>query len=119
MGLSPVLLKKEDIKLPDYYKVVFRPIVGEPIEYEVAEHYYIKEVTKFNIVEARDHENKPIKDEKGQQVFKHIPVEFQTMRAMELKLHDRRRIVIPLEAGTLEFSKEFDEIIELKKLRGK
>lgn len=83
---SPVLLKKEDIRLPDHYFVTFHPITGgKPIEYKVAGHNFLKD----------------------------------NLRAIELKLSDRRYVIIALELGTLEFSKEFDEIVELKKLKEK
>ena len=36
------------------------------------------------------------------------------MRFIELTLTNRERVVIPLEVGTLTFSKELDQIIEIK-----
>ena len=87
MPVSPVVLKKENIKLPDFYYVVFYPIsdIKNGIKYQVAEHSYNMQ-----------------------------------LRIIELKLYgngDRRRIVIGLDQGFFEFSKEFDEIIELKKIQ--
>lgn len=107
-GASPVILKKEDIRLPDSYKVIFHPITGaEPITYEVASHAYMRAPVKFANIKNKDGS------------IQQVPVEWNLLRSIELKLKDRRRIIIALELGTLEFSKEFDEIVELCALKEK
>lgn len=81
---SPVLLKKEDIRLPDHYFVTFHPITGDkPIKYQVARHQFLN----------------------------------NDLRAIELTLSDRRYMVIALELGTFEFSQEFHDIVDLKKIK--
>ena len=105
--VSPVILKKENIKLPDFYTVTFYPINGnEPIVYEVAGHTYITFTTKYN----------QVKDTTTGRIL-NVLVEFGTQRAIELKLSNREYIIIGLDMGYLKFSKEFDEICELKKLQ--
>jgi hypothetical protein len=96
-------LNKDDPRLPDFYTVTFHPITGgKPQPYEVASHVFVKTPTKYIL--------------KGEEL---IPVEWQPLRAVELMLTDRRRILIGMELGTLEFSEEFDKIVALKESRDK
>jgi hypothetical protein len=103
MSVSPVILKKENIKIPDYYTVTFIPINGaEPIEYKVVEHSYLKSPRKFLL------------NDNGQPIV----TEWESLRAIELTLYgqgNRKRIVIGLEQGILEFGHDFDVFNELKK----
>jgi hypothetical protein len=111
MSVSPVILKKENMKIPDYYTVTFIPINGaEPIEYKVAEHSYLKSPRRF----LMNNQGQVLANENGQPIV----VEWESLRAIELTLYgqgNRKRIVIGLEQGTFEFGHDFDVFNELKK----
>jgi hypothetical protein len=98
MSVNNVMLAKEHPDIPNSYKIKFVPIVGNSIDYDVAEHHYMKEAVEYS------------QSSTGEL----IPIKFESMRAIELTLLDRRRIIIPFEAGRLEFSEDFDKLIEIR-----
>lgn len=108
--VSPVILKKEDIRIPDYYTVKIHPVNGtEPIEYKVTEHSYIKSPKRY------------LMDNQGRILLnpEHKPIvaEWESLRAIEIKLFgqgNRKRIVIGLDQCIIEFGHDFDVFIELK-----
>ena len=97
---------KEDVRIPDKYRVIFYPVVGEPILYEVASHRLMESVTEYIKEEGMT------KD--GKQVYRLVPIKFESMRTWELILTNRKTIQIPFEQGRLEFSEDWDNIVTIK-----